>query len=62
MQKRQLGKSGLEVSALGLGCMGMSFSFPPFPDKQEMIALIRNAASRSSIPRKCTVLSPTRSW
>jgi aryl-alcohol dehydrogenase-like predicted oxidoreductase len=46
MQKRQLGKSGLEVSALGLGCMGMSFSFPPFPDKQEMIALIRNAVER----------------
>jgi aryl-alcohol dehydrogenase-like predicted oxidoreductase len=43
MQKRNLGKSGLEVSALGLGCMGMSFSFPPFPEKKEMIALIRKA-------------------
>src|SRR6059036_3658456 len=46
MQKRKLGKSGLEVSALGLGCMGMSFSYLPFPDKQEMIALIRAAVER----------------
>ena len=43
MQKRKLGKSGLEVSALGLGCMGMSFSYGPPKDKQEMIALIRAA-------------------
>jgi len=43
MQKRQLGKSGLEVSALGLGCMGMSFSYGPPKDKQEMIALLRTA-------------------
>ena len=47
MQKRKLGKSNLEVSALGLGCMGMSFSYaPPFPDKKEMIALIRAAVER----------------
>lgn len=46
MQKRELGNSGLEVSAIGLGCMGMSFSFPPFPDKQEMISLIRAAVER----------------
>ena len=46
MQKRQLGKSGLEVSALGLGCMGMSRSFEPVPDRQEMIALIRTAVER----------------
>jgi aryl-alcohol dehydrogenase-like predicted oxidoreductase len=46
MQKRKLGKTGLEVSALGLGCMGMSFSYPPFPDKQEMIALMRSAVER----------------
>jgi aryl-alcohol dehydrogenase-like predicted oxidoreductase len=43
MQKRQLGKSGLEVSALGLGCMGMSFGYGPPADKQEMISLIRAA-------------------
>ena len=38
MQKRKLGKSGLEVSALGLGCMGMSFSYGPPKDKREMTA------------------------
>ena len=47
MQKRKLGKGNLEVSALGLGCMGMSFSYaPPFPDKQEMISLLRTAVER----------------
>ena len=46
MKKRRLGKSTLEVSALGLGCMGMTFSFPPFPPKAEMIALIRKAVER----------------
>ena len=47
MQKRKLGNSNLEVSALGLGCMGMSFAFaPPFPDKKDMIALIRAAVDR----------------
>jgi aryl-alcohol dehydrogenase-like predicted oxidoreductase len=46
MQKRNLGKSGLEVSALGLGCMGMSFSYGPAADKQEMISLIRSAVAR----------------
>jgi aryl-alcohol dehydrogenase-like predicted oxidoreductase len=46
MQKRKLGKSDLEVSALGLGCMGMSFGFGPPADKQEMIALIRTAIER----------------
>ena len=46
MQKRTLGKSNLEVSALGLGCIGMSQSYPPFPDKQEMITLIRTAVER----------------
>lgn len=46
MQKRQLGNSGLEVSALGLGCMGMSFGYGPAADKQEMISLIRKAVER----------------
>ncbi len=43
MQKRKLGNCGLEISALGLGCMGMSHSYAPFPDRQEMISLIRTA-------------------
>lgn len=46
MQKRRLGKSNLEVSAIGLGCMGMSFSYGPPKDKQEMISLIRTTAER----------------
>jgi aryl-alcohol dehydrogenase-like predicted oxidoreductase len=46
MQKRKLGKSNLEVSALGLGCMGMSFSYGPPANKQEMIALMRTAVER----------------
>jgi aryl-alcohol dehydrogenase-like predicted oxidoreductase len=46
MQKRKLGKSGLEVSALGLGCMGMSFGYGPAGDKQEMISVIRAAVER----------------
>jgi aryl-alcohol dehydrogenase-like predicted oxidoreductase len=43
MQKRKLGNSGLEVSALGLGCMGMSFGYGPAKDEQEMISVIRSA-------------------
>jgi len=46
MQKRKLGNSNLEVSTLGLGCMGMSFSYGPPKDKKEMIALIRTAVER----------------
>jgi len=46
MKKRKLGKSGLEVSAIGLGCMGMSFSYGPPKDKQEMISLLRAAVER----------------
>ena len=46
MQKRKLGKSNLEVSAIGLGCMGMSFGYGPAHDKQEMISLIRSAVER----------------
>ena len=46
MQKRKLGKSGLEVSAIGLGCMGMSFGYGPAGDRQEMISVIRGAVER----------------
>src|SRR2546421_9790654 len=43
MQKRTLGKSGLEISAIGLGCMGMSYGYGPAADEQEMISLVRSA-------------------
>src|SRR6201989_2244366 len=46
MKTRRLGKSSLEVSAIGLGCMGMSFGYGPPKDKQEMIAVIRAAFDR----------------
>ena len=46
MKKRKLGKSNLEVSAMGLGCMGMSFSYGPPKDKQEMTSLLRAAVER----------------
>src|ERR1043165_5138321 len=46
MQKRRLGKSDLEVSAIGLGCMGMSFGYGPAGDRREMISLIRSAVER----------------
>ena len=46
MQKRKLGKSNLEVSAMGLGCMGMSFSYGPPKDKKEMTALLHAAVDR----------------
>ena len=46
MHKRKLGKSNLEVSAIGLGCMGMSYGYGPAGDKQEMISLIRTAVER----------------
>ena len=65
MQKRKLGKSGLEVSALGLGCMGMSIAYGLPPDKQEMIALIRkpwSGASPSSTLPRSMVRSRTKSF
>jgi aryl-alcohol dehydrogenase-like predicted oxidoreductase len=46
MKKRTLGRSGLEVSALGLGCMGMSWSYSPIPDRNDMLALLRAAVER----------------
>src|ERR1700761_8285268 len=46
MQKRKLGRSGLEVSALGLGCMGLSYGYGPATEKQEAIKLIRTAFDR----------------
>src|SRR5256884_5074648 len=46
MQERKLGNSNLEVSALGLGCMGMSYGYGPAANKQEMISLIRTAVAR----------------
>src|SRR5205809_4218025 len=47
MKKRRLGRSNLEVSALGLGCMGMSFGYGPAADKQDMISLLRSSVNRS---------------
>ena len=47
MQKRRLGNSHLEVSALGLGCMGLSYGYGPAADKQEAISLIRTAVERA---------------
>ncbi len=46
MQKRKLGRSNLEVSALGLGCMGMSFAYGKIPDRRDMISLLRSAVDR----------------
>ncbi len=63
MQKRKLGKTNLEVSALGLGCMGMSFGYGPAKDKQEMISVIREAVELGvtfSTPPKSMVRSRTR--
>jgi aryl-alcohol dehydrogenase-like predicted oxidoreductase len=64
MQKRKHGKSGLEVSAIGLGCVGMSHGYGPPLDKNEMIAVIRRAVERLDaedtaplqLPENCGVL------
>ena len=64
MQKRRLGNSNLEVSAIGLGCMSMSFAYGPAMDKQQAITLIRTAVERGvsfSIPPKPTVRSRMKS-
>jgi hypothetical protein len=50
MQKRKLGNTNLEVSGIGLGCMGMSFGYGPAADKQEMISLIRTAVKKAPAP------------
>ena len=63
MQQRRLGD--LEVSALGLGCMGMSFAYGPAGDRQEMISLIRSALERGVTffdTARRTGRSSTRSW
>ena len=65
MQKRKLGNSNLEVSAIGLGCMGMSFGYGPAADKQEMIRLIRAAVERGVTffdTAEATVRSQTKNW
>jgi hypothetical protein len=66
MQKRRLGTSNLEVSALGLGCMGMSFGYGPAADKQEMISLIRSAVAVRSITQphrlRCTERGTPNNW
>lgn len=46
MKQRELGRSGLHVSAIGLGCMGMTHAYLPFPDRQQMVALVRSAVER----------------
>jgi hypothetical protein len=63
MQKRKLGKSGLEVSAIGLGCMGLSSGYGPATVTQDAIELIRAAVEHgvtSSIPPRHTALTGTR--
>ncbi len=65
MQKRKLGTSNLEVSAIGLGCMGMSWSYGPAKDKKEMSRLLHAAVERGVTffdTAKSMVRSPTKSW
>jgi len=64
MQRRKLGNSNLEVSALGLGCVGMSFGYGPASDKKEMISLIRTAVERGVTKGQDSLLAPCQvpSW
>lgn len=65
MQMRELGTSGLKVTAIGLGCMGMSYGYGPAADKKEMISVIHAAIDRGVTfltQPKYTVLSSTRNW
>jgi aryl-alcohol dehydrogenase-like predicted oxidoreductase len=54
MQKRQLGKSNLEVSAIGLGCMGLSYGYGPAVDKKQGISIIRAAVERGVVYKRRT--------
>jgi aryl-alcohol dehydrogenase-like predicted oxidoreductase len=58
VQRRKLGDSGLELSALGLGCIGMSFSYGPAADKREMTSLIRSAVERGVPSSTAEVYGP----
>ena len=63
MEKRKVGNNDLEVSALGLGCMGMSYAYGQVQDKREMIKLIDEAVKLGvifSIQQKCTVRLPMK--
>lgn len=66
MDIRKLGNSTLEISALGLGCMGMSHGYGPARDKKEMTSLIHEAVDRGVTffltPPKSTAPSPMRNW
>ena len=59
MNTRKLGTSGLEVSALGLGCMGMSFGYGPAGEKSEMIAVVRRAVAATPQASSCNATSVT---
>ena len=59
MEKRKLGKSNLEVSAIGLGCMGMSFSYGLPKDKQKMISLLHAAVERGVASFCAVFLQPS---
>ena len=65
MEKRKLGNDGLEISAIGLGCMGMSFAYGTVPDRKKMISLIHSAVKRGvTFFDTAEIYGPytTRSW